>query len=580
MPGSGVADEVVADHAVGHGLDGDRDAAVGARAVGQRVGAPLRARRRRRRRSGRTGRGRGPAQSRTRPDHQGRGVGGLGVDRHDAAAQVGAGAQRGEEVEEVARARSGVVAASATRTQRRSRQGARALGDVDRSCSCSPAVLGQRRKFLTDERESHASELLFVREQSDGRSADGHRPSLKLTDRPRIALDPRLLDLLRDGSPRGGRRTRSRRSWTRCRRTPARSAGRWARTIEQRRADGAGRLPPAGGARPGRATRRTRCRRRSRAPTRWGGARPAAAGRADALLSAYRVGARVAWRELAATAVQRGRAGRHDGGVRRAGVRLHRRAVRGLRGRARRRAGDHRPGPAAATSTGWLGAAARRPGRRAGGRGRARRLDAAHDADRRACCPRRRCARARRCSTRARCSPPRTSRELPEGEAGGAAGARRRRAGRGPRCCGRSPDARGRRPGAAVAGGARVVRAGRCGRSPCARRGLDVDTEEHLADAGARRRPATRSPTCARGCSRRWPTCARRRRRSSTETLRAWLLHQGRRDDVAARLFVHPQTVRYRMGQLRELYGDRLEDPATVLDLTLALAAEPRPAGA
>lgn len=56
------------------------------------------------------------------------------------------------------------------------------------------------------------------------------------------------------------------------------------------------------------------------------------------------------------------------------------------------------------------------------------------------------------------------------------------------------------------------------------------------------------------------------------ETLRAWLLHHGRREDVAAALFVHPQTVRYRMGQLRERFGDGLEDPATVLALTLALA--------
>ena len=56
-----------------------------------------------------------------------------------------------------------------------------------------------------------------------------------------------------------------------------------------------------------------------------------------------------------------------------------------------------------------------------------------------------------------------------------------------------------------------------------------------------------------------------------TDTLRSWLLHQGRRDDVAAALFVHPQTVRYRMGQLRELYGDRLDDPDTVLALTVAL---------
>lgn len=56
------------------------------------------------------------------------------------------------------------------------------------------------------------------------------------------------------------------------------------------------------------------------------------------------------------------------------------------------------------------------------------------------------------------------------------------------------------------------------------------------------------------------------------ETLRAWLLHQGRRAEVAAALFVHPQTVRYRMGQLRDLFGDSLEDPRTVLELTIALA--------
>jgi hypothetical protein len=56
------------------------------------------------------------------------------------------------------------------------------------------------------------------------------------------------------------------------------------------------------------------------------------------------------------------------------------------------------------------------------------------------------------------------------------------------------------------------------------------------------------------------------------ETLRAWLLHLGRREEVAAALHVHPQTVRYRMGQLRDLFGERLQDPETVLALTLALA--------
>ena len=61
------------------------------------------------------------------------------------------------------------------------------------------------------------------------------------------------------------------------------------------------------------------------------------------------------------------------------------------------------------------------------------------------------------------------------------------------------------------------------------------------------------------------------------ETLRAWLLHQGRREEVARALFVHPQTVRYRMGQLRELYGQRLDDPETVLALVIALGADEPP---
>lgn len=57
------------------------------------------------------------------------------------------------------------------------------------------------------------------------------------------------------------------------------------------------------------------------------------------------------------------------------------------------------------------------------------------------------------------------------------------------------------------------------------------------------------------------------------QTLRSWLLHQGRRDDVAADLFVHPQTVRYRVNQLRELFGSALTSPQGVLELTIALGA-------
>jgi hypothetical protein len=64
-------------------------------------------------------------------------------------------------------------------------------------------------------------------------------------------------------------------------------------------------------------------------------------------------------------------------------------------------------------------------------------------------------------------------------------------------------------------------------------------------------------------------------REKLVETLRAWLLHHGRREQIAAALFVHPQTVRYRMGQLRERYGKALEDPRTVLELTIALGLTP-----
>jgi len=60
------------------------------------------------------------------------------------------------------------------------------------------------------------------------------------------------------------------------------------------------------------------------------------------------------------------------------------------------------------------------------------------------------------------------------------------------------------------------------------------------------------------------------------QTLRSWLLHQGRRDEVAAELLVHAQTVRYRMSQLRDLYGDRLHDPTAVRNLIIAL---PPPGG-
>ena len=55
------------------------------------------------------------------------------------------------------------------------------------------------------------------------------------------------------------------------------------------------------------------------------------------------------------------------------------------------------------------------------------------------------------------------------------------------------------------------------------------------------------------------------------ETLRAWLDAHGEARPAAAALHVHIQTVRYRLGQLRDLLGDALDDPEARLELQLAL---------
>lgn len=105
--------------------------------------------------------------------------------------------------------------------------------------------------------------------------------------------------------------------------------------------------------------------------------------------------------------------------------------------------------------------------------------------------------------------------------------------------------------------------------------GAPVDTDEHLveivlgADTDAAEDLRARALAPLRALR---PATAER----LAETLRSWLLHQGQRDAVAADLFVHAQTVRYRMNQVRELYGDRLNDPQTILELTVALGLPPR----
>jgi len=62
-------------------------------------------------------------------------------------------------------------------------------------------------------------------------------------------------------------------------------------------------------------------------------------------------------------------------------------------------------------------------------------------------------------------------------------------------------------------------------------------------------------------------------RRRLTETLRAWLDYAGEVRLVAEALHVHPQSVRYRVGQLRDLFGPALDEPAFRLELALAMHA-------
>jgi hypothetical protein len=59
------------------------------------------------------------------------------------------------------------------------------------------------------------------------------------------------------------------------------------------------------------------------------------------------------------------------------------------------------------------------------------------------------------------------------------------------------------------------------------------------------------------------------------ETLKSWLMNMGNRKAVADELHVHTQTVRYRLAQLRELFGSALDDPGTRAALLLALAWGP-----
>jgi hypothetical protein len=66
-----------------------------------------------------------------------------------------------------------------------------------------------------------------------------------------------------------------------------------------------------------------------------------------------------------------------------------------------------------------------------------------------------------------------------------------------------------------------------------------------------------------------------RSRERLAETLAAWLDEQANAVAVARRLHVHPQTVRYRLAQLRERFGEALDDAEVRFELQVALRAAP-----
>jgi hypothetical protein len=57
------------------------------------------------------------------------------------------------------------------------------------------------------------------------------------------------------------------------------------------------------------------------------------------------------------------------------------------------------------------------------------------------------------------------------------------------------------------------------------------------------------------------------------ETLLTWLQHGGNANEVAALMHVHPQTVRYRLRQINELFGSELHDADRRFELEIALRA-------
>lgn len=96
--------------------------------------------------------------------------------------------------------------------------------------------------------------------------------------------------------------------------------------------------------------------------------------------------------------------------------------------------------------------------------------------------------------------------------------------------------------------------------------------EDHLADLLLAANPQVTSLLATKRLAPLSDLTPKARERMRATAL-AHVRHQGNAVAMAAELEVHPQTARYRIARLRELFGDDLDDPDARFELELALRA-------
>lgn len=100
--------------------------------------------------------------------------------------------------------------------------------------------------------------------------------------------------------------------------------------------------------------------------------------------------------------------------------------------------------------------------------------------------------------------------------------------------------------------------------------------EDHLTAIALHADPLVMADLAAR-CLEPMTQLRPEQRDRLAETLLVWLKHRGERGRIAKELHVHPQTVGYRLGQLRDVFADDLDDPERRFELELVLRAGHRP---